>query len=243
MPRSLSILLLLASCTRGGAASVEPADAERPDAAEHQGPAMAGHHRPHDLAHSFDDAEAWAQHFDDPQRDAWQRPDAVIEALGLPPNAVVADLGAGTGYFTVRLARAIPKGRVLAIDVEPAMVRHLQERAASEGLDNIVATRNTATDPGLTETVDVVFMCNVAHHIADRVSFFRSVVQQLDDDGRVVIVDFRPDAPEGTPGPPPRHRLPIDRLTRELGEAGLELVSRDITTLPYQYILSYRRRS
>src|SRR5690606_19691251 len=79
--------------------------------------------------HRFSDAERWAQVFDDPKRDLWQKPDEVLRALALPPDAVVADLGAGTGYFAVRLARRLPSGRVYGVDVEPDMVRHLAERA------------------------------------------------------------------------------------------------------------------
>src|SRR6185503_276295 len=84
--------------------------------------------------HSFGDAEKWAHVFDDPQRDAWQKPHEVIRALGLAPDAVVADIGAGTGYFSARLANMLPKGRIFAADIEPAMVRYLAERAARENL-------------------------------------------------------------------------------------------------------------
>ena len=239
----MTLLLIVAGCARSGATGVDPESGSAETPAEHHGPSMAGHHRPHDMTHRFENAEAWAEHFDDPQRDAWQRPDAVVEALGLAPDAVVADLGAGTGYFTVRLARAVPQGRVHAIDVEPDMVRYLQERAAAEGLDNVVASRNAGNHPGLQEPVDVVFLCNVTHHIDDRVSFFRAAAEQLRPDGRVVIVDFRPDAPEGTPGPPARHRLSIEQLERELDDAGLQRADQDTTTLPYQYIVSFRRKA
>lgn len=201
------------------------------------GPAeMDGHHRPHDMPHRFEDAEAWAEHFDDPQRDAWQRPDTVIESLAIPPEAVVADVGAGTGYFTVRLARAVPSGRVIATDVEPDMVRYLGERAEREALTNVVAVQGTPEDPGLPEPVDLVLLCDVVHHIADRPAFFSAVAAKLRPGARVVIVDFKPDAPEGSPGPPARHRLSIDALERDLASAGLRLARADDDTLPYQYI-------
>jgi SAM-dependent methyltransferase len=200
---------------------------------------MHGHHRPHDMQHRFHDAEEWAKHFDDPQRDAWQRPDAVISALALAPDAVVADLGAGTGYFAMRLARAVPRGRVFAIDVEPDMVRHLGERATREGLGNITALRNSTDDPGLPERVDLVFLCDVAHHLADRTAFFTAVVPRLRPGGRVVIVDFRTDAPPETPGPPAEHRVSVEQLERELAPAGLHLVASDHELLPYQYVATF----
>ena len=203
----------------------------------HHGPQeMAGHHRPHDMPHRFEDAEAWAKHFDDPQRDAWQKPDAVIESLELPPDAIVADVGAGTGYFTVRLARAVPQGRVIATDVEPDMVRYIDERAEKEGLTNVTAVKNAPGDPGLPEPVDLVFLCDVVHHVADRPAFFSAAAGKLREGGRVVIVDFEPDAPEGTPGPPARHRLSVEALAGELQQAGLKLLRADRDTLPYQYI-------
>lgn len=95
----------------------------------------------------YDGADEWARVFDDPARDAWQKPDEVIRALVLPPNAVIADIGSGTGYFAVRLARAVPQGRVLGVDIEPDMVRYLNKRAERESLPNLVSYRGDADDP------------------------------------------------------------------------------------------------
>ncbi len=81
----------------------------------------------------FDDAAKWAKDFDNPERDAWQKPDEVVEALHLASGSSVADIGAGTGYFSVRIARRIPDGKVFAVDVEPDMVRYLGERGQGEG--------------------------------------------------------------------------------------------------------------
>src|SRR5688572_32918293 len=94
---------------------------------------------PHTHQHRFSDAEKWAHVFDDPERDAWQKPHHVIQALGLRPEAVIADIGAGTGYFAVRFANMVPKGKVYAVDVEPDMVRYLAERAQKEKRPNLVA--------------------------------------------------------------------------------------------------------
>ena len=91
--------------------------------------ASAGAQAPHTHEHEFGDAEKWERIFDDPKRDAWQKPQEVIKALALKPDAVVADIGAGTGYFAVRFARLLPKGRIYAADIEPDMVRHLTQRA------------------------------------------------------------------------------------------------------------------
>lgn len=99
----------------------------------------AGAQAPHTHRHAFSDAERWARIFEDPARDAWQKPDEVVQALRLAPDAVVADIGAGTGYFAARLARAVPNGRVFAVDIEPDMVRYLTERARREKLYALAA--------------------------------------------------------------------------------------------------------
>src|SRR5688572_30832437 len=98
-----------------------------------------GGQRPDHMDHSFADVERYSKIFDDPARDAWQMPDRVISALGLRPGQVVADIGAGTGYFTVRLAKSTAAPKVYAVDIEKSMVEHIQRRAAREGLPNVVA--------------------------------------------------------------------------------------------------------
>ena len=104
---------------------------------------------PHTHQHRFDDAHKWSQVFDDPARDAWQKPHEVIQALAPKPDAVIADVGAGTGYFAMRFAHMVPKGRVYAVDTEPAMVKHLAERAKRSGLKNLVALQAASESPNL----------------------------------------------------------------------------------------------
>ncbi|MBA3545363.1 MAG: methyltransferase, partial [Nannocystis sp.] len=158
--------------------------------------------RNHHRHHRFDDAEKWAPQFDSADREAWQKPDAVIAALALAPGARVADLGAGTGYFAVRLARAVPQGCVFAQDLEPDMIRYLGERAKREGLANLVAVQGEPNDPRLPEAVDLAIMVDTYHHVADPTGFFARVRDHLVPGGRLVIVDFKKDAPDDAPGPP-----------------------------------------
>lgn len=200
-------------------------------------PGNAHSHRHGGGQHRFEDAEQWAKVFDDPERDAWQKPQSVLGFVALQPDDTVADLGAGTGYFAMRLAEQVPKGTVLATDVEPDMVRYLTERAREQRVGNLVALRASAEDPGLDRSVDVAFMCDVYHHIEDPVTFFQRVRERLDSDGRVVIVDFDPAAPEDAPGPPRAMRVSPDQVAARLREAGLVESRRDTSTLPYQYIL------
>lgn len=248
--------LLLAGCARATPPAAEPSPAD-PAAHHGQAPAHSGEHtgphagathvpnaahdgHAHQHHHRFDDAEAWAEQFDDPSRDAWQKPEAVLDFIGLAPDAVVADLGAGTGYFSVRIARRVPQGRVLANDIEPDMVRYLGERATKEGLDNVVAVQGKPDDPALPEAVDVAFMCDVYHHIEDRPGFFRKVVARLRSGGRVVIVDFKKDAPDDAPGPPRAMRVTREEVVAELTRVGLTLVRTDGETLPHQYIVEMK---
>ncbi|MBC8071842.1 MAG: methyltransferase domain-containing protein [Deltaproteobacteria bacterium] len=208
----------------------EPPDGDRPHP-----------HHAHTMQHRFEHADEWVARFDDPDRDAWQKPDAVIATLGLRPDDVVADVGAGTGYFTVRLARAVPDGKVYASDVEPDMVRHIGERAQGEGLANVTAVLGGADDPSLPEPVDVVLMVDVLHHVDERPAFFRTLAAALDEGGRVVVVDFKPDAPEDGPGPPRQHRLAIAEIERDAASAGLRASVRDVDTLQFQYVLQLTR--
>ena len=192
---------------------------------------------PHTHQHRFGDAEKWARVFDDPKRDAWQKPDEVIQALGLEPDAIVADIGAGTGYFSMRLASRVPKGRVYAVDTEPDMVRHLAQRAQREGLKNLSTMAGAPDDPRLPAKVDVALFVDVYHHIENRERYFAKLAGTLRPGGRVAIIDFRMDSPEG---PPRAARIESERVKAELARAGYKL-SREHAFLPNQYFLVFER--
>ena len=151
------------------------------------GPAAA--QSPHTHQHSFGDAEKWAQVFDDPKRDAWQKPHEVIQALAPKPDAIIADIGSGTGYFAVRFAYMVPKGRVYGVDTEPDMVKYLAERAKRESLTNITSVTGMPDDPRLPEKVDLVLMVDVFHHIDDRERYFRKLRDSLKSGGRVYYLE------------------------------------------------------
>jgi predicted methyltransferase len=192
---------------------------------------------PHTHRHSFGDAEKWAHVFDDPERDAWQKPHQVIEALGLRPDAVIADIGAGTGYFAVRFANMVPAGKVYAVDVEPDMVRYLAERAKKEKRPNLVAVKGAAGDPRLPEKADLVVLVDVYHHIEQRERYFRALAASLKPGGRVAVIDFRMDSPSG---PPKSARVAPERVKAELAAAGYAL-SEEHGFLPRQYFLVFTR--
>jgi SAM-dependent methyltransferase len=188
--------------------------------------------------HPFHDAEAWAKTFDDPARDRWQQPDKVIAALKLAAASTVADIGSGTGYFSVRLGRALPQGRVIGVDIEPDMVRYLNERAGRENLANVTSVLGTPDDPKLAAgSVDLALVVDTYHHIGKREAYFGKVLEAVKPGGRLVIIDFRADTPLG----PPRHfRVPVDQVKGELAHAGFRFVEAD-DILADQYILVFQR--
>jgi predicted methyltransferase len=191
---------------------------------------------PHDHRHSFRDAEKWAHVFDDPERDAWQKPHEVIRALALPGDAAVADIGAGTGYFSARLANMLKAGRVYATDLEPAMVKHLAERATREKLPNLVPVQASPGNPRLPAKVDLALVVDVYHHIEARERYFRDLRKSLKPGGRVAVIDFRLDSPEG---PPVAARIAPERVKAEMAKAGYALDA-EHGFLPRQYFLVFR---
>jgi SAM-dependent methyltransferase len=193
--------------------------------------------QPH-VGHSFGDAEKWAKEFDDPQRDSWQKPDEVLDALHLKRTDKVADIGAGTGYFSVRIAKRVPDGKAFAVDIEPDMLRYIGERAHHEHLNVLVPVRATGDSPNIPEPVDVVLVVDTYHHIENRVSYLAKLRDSLVPNGRVAIIDFKADAPDG---PPLQDRIPPERTISEFDAAGYSLVETN-TFLPRQYFLVFQRK-
>ena len=193
---------------------------------------------PHTHRHSFSGAEHWARVFDDPERDAWQKPHQVIEALALKPDAVVADIGSGTGYFAVRLAHFLPQGRVYGVDIEPDMVKYLADRAKREALDNLSAIAGKPDDARLPRKMDLILMVDTYHHIEQRESYFRKLARSLKPGGRIAIIDFNA---RSEMGPPPGARIAAARVVLEMTAAGYRLAS-EHHFLPQQYFLIFQTK-
>jgi SAM-dependent methyltransferase len=183
--------------------------------------------------HTFSGAERWARVFDDPRRDEWQKPHEVIAALKLAADAKVADIGAGTGYFSVRLAHFVPKGRVYGVDIEPDMVRYLAARAQREHLANLTSLQGAPDDPRLPEPVDLVLIVDTYHHIGAREQYFRRLLSSLKPGARVAIIDFTAEAPMG---PPPSSRVASERVRAEMDAAGYAFAQAH-TFLPHHPVL------
>jgi 2-polyprenyl-3-methyl-5-hydroxy-6-metoxy-1,4-benzoquinol methylase len=242
---SFSILLVACACGARSSTPPPPAPAHAAHAhGEHGAHAGHGEHghagvqHASGMRHRFERADEWTKMFDDPARDAWQQPERVIAEMGLTPMMTVADVGAGTGYFAVRIARQVPQGQVIATDIEPDMVRYMTERAQREKLPNLRATLATATDAGLAPaSVDRVLIVDVWHHLGDRVAYAKTLAAALKPGGKLFVVDFQLDSERG---PPKEHKLAPAAIIADLRAAGFT-ATLSPTTLPDQYIITASR--
>jgi len=172
----------------------------------------------------------------DPARAAWQKPDRVVEALGLRRGQAVAEIGSGPGYFTLRLARAVgPSGRVYAVDPEPAMLDALRARLRRDGVRNVTPILGLPDDPLLPSgACRLALIVNAYHHFADGPALLRRLARSLHPRGRVVNIDW--DTRETPVGPPLERRVAPETFLRAARSAGLTLLgARDL--LPHQYFL------
>jgi ubiquinone/menaquinone biosynthesis C-methylase UbiE len=199
------------------------------------------HRDPHQAHHVPRSPDEWVKILEDPDRDGWQKPDQVVEKLGLASGAVVADIGAGSGYFSVRFARAVgPQGTVYAADIDEGLIKHLGKRSAEEGLDNLKPLLGRPDDPLLPPaSVDLVFICDVIHHIEDRGPYYSKLARALRPGGRLAIVDFH--KRELPVGPPPAMKIAKTDLIAELDQAGFGL-REEFDFLPYQYFLIFETK-
>lgn len=175
-----------------------------------------------------------------PDRDEWQRPHQILDALAVAEASVVADVGAGSGWFTVRLARRVgPNGLVYAQDVQSEMLAAITRRVQREGLANVRPVLGRGSDPRLPAgALDAVLVVDVVHEIDDRVTLFGNLAKSIKPTGRIGVVDFRPGG--AGPGPDASERVAAEIVEAEAARAGLTLL-RTESFLPFQYFLVFGR--
>jgi predicted methyltransferase len=175
-----------------------------------------------------------------PDRDLWQLPDQIMDALAIAERSVVADIGAGGGWFTIRLARRVgTSGLVYAEDIQPQMLEATMRRVAREGLGNVRRVLGTPDDPRLPPgSCDAALLLDTYHELDNPVAMLRSVAKALKPQGRIGVIDFKRDGLG--PGPALEERVDPDEVVRDAEAAGLRLVSRE-TFLPYQFMLVFSR--
>ena len=174
-----------------------------------------------------------------PERDREERPDQVVKEMGLRPTDVVADVGAGTGYFSMRFARAVPQGRVYAVDIQPQMLSIIDARRKELKLDNVVGVQSTEMDVRLPpESVDVVFFADVYHELAYPREMMESIVRALKPGGRVIQVEYRGEDPNV---PIKRlHKMTIAQCRKEMAAVGLAW-KQTKSFLPQQHFLVFEK--
>lgn len=189
------------------------------------------HHPPANL-------ERYIQRLEDPGRATWQKPEEVIAALALKEEEAIVDVGAGSGYFSLQFARMIGKGKVLAVDINPGMLTYLEEKAKENDLKNIQTILAEPDDPKLPpSSADLIFLCNVAHHINNRPAYYQKLKNALKPNGRMAIVDFY--KKELPVGPPIGMKLSRQQVLEEAKESGYKLLQ-EFDFLPYQYFLVFQ---
>jgi arsenite methyltransferase len=179
-----------------------------------------------------------------PERDTYQKPDQVMAALAFRPGERVADIGAGSGYFTRRVSRAVgATGVVWAIDIAPEVLDYLEARARREGHSNIRIQHVPADDPQLPPGgVDTILMVDTLHYVKDRASYVKKLRAGLAPGGRVVVIDFVPKSPEERPwGPPPEQKMSREEVDAAMAAAGL-VPARVHDFLTEQFFVEYRGR-
>jgi ubiquinone/menaquinone biosynthesis C-methylase UbiE len=174
-----------------------------------------------------------------PDRDEWQQPGKIMDVLGIGDSSVVADLGAGSGWFTIRLANRVgPNGLVFAEDIQRPMIQAIKVRVDRLGLKNVATVLGTATDPHLPAPVDAVLICDAYHEMEHPVALLTNLAKSLKPAARIGIVDFTKDG--GGPGPAMEERVDPEAVIRDAQAAGLMVRSRE-TFLKYQYMLVFEK--
>jgi len=176
----------------------------------------------------------FAKVLEDPSRDAWQKPHEVVTVLDLKPTEMIADIGAGTGYFARRFAHHAAK--VYAVDIDAKLLAIAGDKAPA----NLVTVLAAPDDPRLADaSVDTIFFCDVLHHISARPAYYAKLAKALKPGGRIVVIDFY--KKELPVGPPPAMKLSDDEVIAEFAQAGFKMMRR-LDILPYQYYLFFEKR-
>jgi ubiquinone/menaquinone biosynthesis C-methylase UbiE len=187
----------------------------------------------------FEEVEDYIKFLERADRAEWQKPEAVVKALGLKGTESIVDLGSGSGYFTFRLSKAVPKGKVIAIDSQPEMVRHVHRKVLTGEWPNVRAQVGKPDDPGLPSDADCVFVCDVLLHVRQKAEWLKVIHSQMQSGAKLVLIDFQEgELPEG---PPEEIKVPKKEVLRLCKEAGFILKRDEPDLLPYQEFLVFEK--
>lgn len=173
-------------------------------------------------------------------REREERTDLFIERLPLEPDDVVADIGAGTGYFSFPVAARVPQGRVLAVDIQPEMLAIVEQRRRTAGVSNVQPVRGTITDPRLPSgAVDLIFIVDAYHEFSHPREMGLAMFEALKPGGRLVVLEYRGEDPRVPIKP--LHKMTEAQTRRELEAVGFEWVRTD-DFLPQQHFIVFQKR-
>jgi arsenite methyltransferase len=192
----------------------------------------------HQMHRLHRDPKSYIGALEDPKRDAYQKPHEVLTALNLKPGEVIADIGAGSGYFTFRVAQQLGEnGKVYAVDVSPDMILHINRRIRELMVNNVISILADADDPLLPDaSVNRFFFCDSWHHIENQTKYLSLMKRMLKPGGEIVMIDFH--KKELPVGPPMRMKIAREDLIKQVESNGFRL-TKEHTFLPYQYFLVF----
>src|SRR3990172_3049614 len=175
---------------------------------------------------------------EDPGRDTWQKPEEILNALDIKKGQTVADIGAGSGYLTVKLSERIDAtGTIYAVDIQQEMLDYISKRLVEKGIKNVSFVFGTMDDPKLPpNSLDIAILLSTYHEIAQPIDFIKKIKLALKPKGRLAILEFSDESPIG---PPMRVRLPEDLVINELKQAGFTLSQRQTFLMPYHYFFIF----
>jgi ubiquinone/menaquinone biosynthesis C-methylase UbiE len=160
--------------------------------------------------------------------------------MNLKGNETIADVGAGSGYFSFRFASKLPKGKVIAIDIEPEMIRHIHHKVMSSDIKNIEVVLASEDDPKISEKVDMVFICDVLHHLINRADWLKKLSSELNKGTKLILIEFKEgNLPEG---PPEKIKISGKEMVELVSGAGFALVEKNVTLLSYQNYFVFKKK-
>jgi ubiquinone/menaquinone biosynthesis C-methylase UbiE len=188
----------------------------------------------------FAEVEKYIEFLERKDRATWQKPDAVISAMKLIGTETIADVGAGSGYFSFRFASKVPEGKVIAIDIEPEMIRHIHHKIMSSDINNMEVVLASEDDPKISEKVDIVFICDVLHHLKNRAKWLEKLNSEISKGTKLILIEFKEgNLPEG---PPEKIKISGKEMVAMVNASGFALVEKNVTLLPYQNYFVFEKK-
>jgi len=194
----------------------------------------------HNHSKPFEHTDKYIDFLERKDRIKWQKLDAIIEELDLKGDEIIADVGAGSGYFSFPFASTVPQGKVYAIDIEPEMIRYVHHKAMMNDIKNIEVILAEPDDPKVPADSDIVFICDVLHHVEHKLLWLKKIYSEMKKGAKLILIEFKEgDLPEG---PPEQIKISQNEIIAKVSRAGFIRISTDNKLLPYQTFLIFKKQ-